>query len=260
MRELMHGLKEANNRRQFMADFMGEPLLIDLEDFTPESLELAEMFTDRPFAQVDAVFASADVQKDRYVFMIAEWNKRSDLFHIVMMQDVERTRGEFDSHMRLVDRVMAFAPEVTSQDVRYDKDQVMKNILDAGIENWIPVMGSSMEMTFNKPLVMSEREGIRTLATDEAKDVWRDLMERRAITATADPSLLPRDFVEQLTAEERVHVAHRGMVKPMWKKTRQRNEALDLIVYIICECRRFMFDNPDYSRADEEAYWSVMAE
>ena len=261
MEELMNGLKLAmNSRRQFMADFMGEPLIISGEDFTPETLELAEMFQERPFTRVDAVFAAVDVQKDRYVYMVVEWNKRSDLFHIVLMRDVERTRGELESHMRLVDLVMAFNPEVVSQDVRYDKDQCLKNILDADVDGWIPVMGSSMESTFNKPLVMSEREGIRTLAVDEAKDVWRDLMERRAITATSDPSLLPRDFVEQLTAEERVHVASRGMIKPMWRKTRTRNEALDLIVYTICAARRWMFDNPDYSRVDDEAYWRVMGE
>src|SRR5262249_22782527 len=132
----------------------------------------------------------------------------------------------------------------TAIDVRHKGDRVRAFVQRSGIPRVFPVFGVVGGQTFLATPRRPDRHGIRAHAVDQK--LAKDIIFARLKLENQDPSLpCPRymhfpqgqgyneDYFLQLTGEVLETKFEYGFPKTRYEKTRPRNEALDIRVYLL---------------------------
>jgi len=203
------------------------------------------------------ITAAVDVQDDRLELEVVGWGDHDESWSIdwlAITGDPEQADvwNKLDKQLdRRFDRQgVEMRIACTCVDSGAHTDAVYNYVLPRQFRRVFAVKGKSTE---GDPVVtMSKRKNLRGLkllliGTDTAKTV---IMGRLKIKDPGPgychfPADRDKEYFAQLTAEELVTRYIRGKIQRIWKKTRPRNEALDLRVYNLAALKIL---NPNYKK------------
>lgn len=209
---------------------------------------LAQRLEEYPAEVPDGVgilTAGVDVQSDRIEVAVWGWGDREEAWLIAtdaIYKDPGTEAAWNDLTLTLARRYTTkngrdVGVRAVAVDTGYMSEHVYRYVKGfRGRFQMIPVKGGSEP---NRPLLSRPRVSKKgqinlfTVGTDTAKDM---IFARLKIAEPGAgylhfPNTIDREVLEQITSEKAVTTYSKGVPKREWRKTRPRNEQLDMLVY-----------------------------
>ncbi len=248
--EFVEARDDKNKMKTFVNTWLGETF----EDYkvtitSNKIMEKIEAYTTAP-KDTKIILITVDVQKDRLEYLITAWLSGEVSYNLrngVIQGDPSLSNNVWEELNKI------FITPIETEDRR--KVKIFKGFIDmAGgateavkrfvkkNTNWIMLKGDSNEVKEDDTRAVSylkytsDRDYlIMWVATNKAKDIVFERIEQNIIHHNLN---FDEEWFEQITSEKKVLKQNKqGKLQYFYVKVRERNEALDLIVYQLAGIR-----------------------